>query len=425
MTSLDRARRALETVGSVTRAMSKRNPEVWKEFDKASTVRNTLTKDDREALWPTWSVMPMPLYENRNPLNVPKEQIRQLYPAFIGAASWRQTQGVYLVDRTLLEALWGTPITGNIPVELLSRLPEIAPMIVLPRGAFAAAGPDCECDAVIVQLTKLSKYVSLMLMLIHVDGATSCISIPLLDTLEASIQWTMDAVEKGGTVGYDLRESIQIEIDDLQARSDALHAEGESVQQKIDIMEKGGAAVELEPQTPEEAARANPLQRALTECHKEKSFAADPLSSGQNFALSVFRNCKADIAGVLSLMLYLCSEEPDVINRPPASQVVKTKKGLRIFPPNQPTFAQVGLRIGEALRQVERVERPEYAVQGTHASPRPHVRRAHWHTFLAGPRVGDRERRIKWIPAIPINTRWGDIAPVARPVEAGWKETQQ
>jgi hypothetical protein len=58
----------------------------------------------------------------------------------------------------------------------------------------------------------------------------------------------------------------------------------------------------------------------------------------------------------------------------------KTKKGLRIFAPDQPSRWEVGYRLWAALKQAlsehEPAEQP-----GTHASPRPDIRRAHWHSF--------------------------------------------
>lgn len=39
-----------------------------------------------------------------------------------------------------------------------------------------------------------------------------------------------------------------------------------------------------------------------------------------------------------------------------------------------------------------------------HRSPRPHYRRAHWHSFWTGPRGKPEEREIilKWLPPIPV-----------------------
>ena len=42
---------------------------------------------------------------------------------------------------------------------------------------------------------------------------------------------------------------------------------------------------------------------------------------------------------------------------------------------------------------------------GTHASPRPHIRRAHWHSFWVGKKDQPDARSVtlKWLPPIPVN----------------------
>ena len=39
-------------------------------------------------------------------------------------AAWRVTQGIYRFDPTTFDALWKTPVTGDIPTEVLFHLPE-------------------------------------------------------------------------------------------------------------------------------------------------------------------------------------------------------------------------------------------------------------------------------------------------------------
>ena len=39
-------------------------------------------------------------------------------------AAWRVTQGIYRFDPTTFDALWETPVTGDIPTEVLFHLPE-------------------------------------------------------------------------------------------------------------------------------------------------------------------------------------------------------------------------------------------------------------------------------------------------------------
>lgn len=51
----------------------------------------------------------------------------------------------------------------------------------------------------------------------------------------------------------------------------------------------------------------------------------------------------------------------------------------------------------------------EGAPGATHASPRPHIRSAHWQACWTGPRkAGFPERKpvLRWIPPIPIGMDW-------------------
>ena len=121
---------------------------------------------------------------------------------------------------------------------------------------------------------------------------------------------------------------------------------------------------------------------------------------------------KADLVKVcrpaISLLLYLCSESADVDIALSKPQPKKTKRGWKIFPPNTPQVVNVGSRIGTALRAAYQDEQT-----GTHhhqdgrQSPRPHIRRAHYHTYRAG--KGRTEIRIKWLPPMPINIDHGDM----------------
>lgn len=121
-------------------------------------------------------------------------------------------------------------------------------------------------------------------------------------------------------------------------------------------------------------------------------------------------------APLVSLLLYLCSEEADY-QRPPALTPKKTKRGSRLFPPDRPSTWDVGVRIGAALRK-GRVERDaDSCVTGTGTRPRPHIRRAHWHTYWKGPREGERTALVKWLPPIAVNLEVdGDLPAVIHPV---------
>jgi hypothetical protein len=121
---------------------------------------------------------------------------------------------------------------------------------------------------------------------------------------------------------------------------------------------------------------------------------------------------------MLSLLLYLCSEASEIEagdRRPALPQPKRTRHGLRLFPPDKPTVWGVGVRMGAALRRAYEAETTESVATGRRV--RPHVRRAHWHTFLAGRRR--EERRVKWLPPIAVNlTDLAALPATIRPVPA-------
>ncbi len=120
---------------------------------------------------------------------------------------------------------------------------------------------------------------------------------------------------------------------------------------------------------------------------------------------------------VLPLALYLCSEEPDITERGVPARPVKarprrTKKGLRWFPAERPRAWEVGVRFGEAFRRARAEDERAARKEGEgrkRASPRPHIRRAHWHTYRVG--KGRKDRVLKWLPPIEVGVR-GENQPV-------------
>ncbi len=124
------------------------------------------------------------------------------------------------------------------------------------------------------------------------------------------------------------------------------------------------------------------------------------------------------IASLLSLVLYLCSESPDwgasgIPQNPPA---VRVKSGVRVFPVSQSRAWDVGVRLGAAMRAAQSHGSSES--DGSYASPRAHLRCAHWHTYLVG--AGRSKRILKWLPPIPVNIDYVDDLPsTIRPVKEG------
>lgn len=89
---------------------------------------------------------------------------------------------------------------------------------------------------------------------------------------------------------------------------------------------------------------------------------------------------------LINMVLYLAAENADLTRagqpaRPTRPTPTKTRRGYRLFPPQEPRSWEVGYRIGAALRRASQAT--DGASTGIERQgPRPHIRRAHWHTLL-------------------------------------------
>ena len=116
----------------------------------------------------------------------------------------------------------------------------------------------------------------------------------------------------------------------------------------------------------------------------------------------------------LNLLLYVCSYGLDEdrayefgsgIRYP---QPVRIKRGnWRLFPPPKPVIHKLGNEIGEEARKYKYNDRT--CAPRPHGSPRPHIRRAHWHGYWRGP-LNDQDNRkfsLKWLPPFMVGNPGG------------------
>ena len=75
-----------------------------------------------------------------------------------------------------------------------------------------------------------------------------------------------------------------------------------------------------------------------------------------------------------------------------------------MYPPDKPRIWHIGEEIGRTIRMYREQSSRQY--QG---SPRPHMRRAHWHGFWSGTIKSKegvepipREFNLRWLPPIPV-----------------------
>jgi hypothetical protein len=169
--------------------------------------------------------------------------------------------------------------------------------------------------------------------------------------------------------------------------------------------------------------------RATSEAKKNtppelKNLFEDPIFRMQD---SIIELQKTVVVPVLSLLLYLCSQASEIgdgLHHPKNPEAKRVRGEMRTFPPNEVTTWDVGVRMGAALRQAYKTN--ETYQCGTHASPRPHIRRAHWHGFRYGPmkeldgtNIASIERKFElhWLPPIAVNlTNADDLVATVRAV---------
>lgn len=335
-----------------------RRPGIWQAVDAVRAEQG-----HTRARWPAWCYLPWgPGSRVAGDAMVRSGQITrvmstaEITPRVLAEtgtlctlAAWRMTQGVYRYDPTLYAALIATPIDGDLPVDVLRRIPEWCVYIETPEmtapivsggtarvhGVYAWLDYEAQGDQTILQLGLDTD-----------DARLPIANLPLVGTLAESIE----AVEKQWLDNAETLDGVATPT-------------------------KGYAA----------AARRY-------------------------------------LPPLVSLVLYLCSEAPDLGGRTPERpRATRTRDGWRLFPADGIRVWSVGERIGAALRSATERHSAEDA-SGTHASPRPHVRRAHWHSFWRGPREpkpGERRELVaKWLPPLPINV--SDVAELPttiRPVQ--------
>lgn len=327
-------------------AISRRYPQAWTDIDYMRTTLRGVGVPD----WPAWCFVPIAGAQAAvaNGLGIDVMRLASLYPAAVGEAAslaalaaWRMTQGIYRFDPALYEAVRDTPVSGDIPHEVMFRLPEWCVYLETPgltlgtdpvQGVFAHLEHDIHTQRVELRLV------------LDIDTATGMSLIPVPVHLGA---WSL----------------------------------AEAIARVMDVTYSSAAAQGIR----------------VHETDREKTGAT----------------LRAVVEPVVSLLLYLCSQASEVAGRtgtPGNPEPVRTRRaGWKLFPVPGPRTWEVGVRLGAALRRAYQTEQTGTA--GTHSGPRPHIRRAHWHTILSGPRLrkgqpvpsAQRQAELRWMPPIAVN----------------------
>lgn len=337
----------IHRANNVLNDYSKLYPNAWRLIDSIREGRATEFPN-----WSNWCYAPMGAWyaivseqHQAQKLTTVKQIADIATMAALGA--WRVTQGIYRFDPALYDAIVETKISGDLPSEVLYRLPEWCVYIETPGLKWI----DKDCLGVFVHLEEDS-------------GSGQC-----------ELRFVFDCE---GVVG-----NIPLHIGNWSLDESLRRMSIRSKQNAVEYEQATGIAITYD--------------------HEEH--------------LNIASQC---LEPFVSLVLYLCSQNAEIgdgVRQPAYPQPQKTKKGFRIFAPDKPTTWNVGLRIGSALRRAYHEEQTHLG--GTHSTPRPHIRRAHWHAFWSGSRKEEenRKRQIKWLAPIAVNVDLGDIVATVHPLK--------
>ena len=123
---------------------------------------------------------------------------------------------------------------------------------------------------------------------------------------------------------------------------------------------------------------------------------------------------------ILQVILYILAQNAEIT--PSSEQSFITKRGKTLKDKySEIRKWDVGIRVGAAIRQQkirEQSERTERNQSG-HNSPRPHIRRGHWHHFWIGPKTQPEERKLilKWLSPMTVAANPEDTPIVLHKVE--------
>lgn len=311
--------------------ISKEYPNVWRQVKDFRAGKGRDLPD-----WADWCYLPLaagvaiatPGYDTK----IYQAVYNRISPAMIVAgATWRITQGVYRFDPELYNTLINQPLDGNIPCEVLKRLPEWCVYIEMYDPEIEGFWAHLEDD---VNTGRME--LRFVIMFKNGDNTSTPIHLG---------QWT---VEEG------------------------LNKMQEEAQEYVHT------GLHLPP-VPNEIV--------------------------------------TKIASMMQLVLYLCADNIDIpklpqhpINRVRQSGQVDVAREVRTW--------DVGERIGATIRKynnertAEESQQLENSNSKIHASPRPHIRKAHWHSYWIGKMDGERKLILKWLPPIPVNITEDDNNPV-------------
>lgn len=272
--------------------------------------------------------------------------------------TWRNTLGVYRLDADIFKDVVRSPIPSDTPSTIFQRLPEWCVYMDMPKDTVSIVSEhnsSCSCDG--------------FWALLDYDIA------PDTEKRRLVLNIVLNPSNKTHTV-YDAYQPMRILIEDGLTVSEAF----------------------------------------------EQLFIQDFSHDDMRHAIQAKKdmgNTRKLLMSLLSALLWLCAEEPDISNiqgEPLSREDIKkmgyqvNKKTGRFVPPSTPVIRELGKRLGGEIRVFkQKISDDKDDISGGDESKkitrrvRPHIRSGHFHGYWKGSgqnKVFD----VKWLPAIFVNS---------------------
>ncbi|MEU8075993.1 hypothetical protein AB0B31_11125 [Catellatospora citrea] len=116
----------------------------------------------------------------------------------------------------------------------------------------------------------------------------------------------------------------------------------------------------------------------------------------------------------IGVLLYACTDKPDLVRAPGGKSNKKRRKGTAV------TVHELGYHLGAAIRSWKRASAQRAAGSpgsgDSRRSPRPHLRRPHFHTYRIG--AGRTQTVMHFLTSMPIKSYTGTDKPTVIAVKA-------
>lgn len=350
---------------------NKRYPELGKTIDCIA-----FSKSDAGGTWPKEFLLPGEVWpaifchsEGIDPatLVMRKESISAEVHKMEFLGTWGKTQGIYRFDPTVYNELVDSPLDGEIPTSLLSRLPEWCIYLETPG-------------------LKLYENTA-------VDGC-----------------WAMPTFTRQSTKSD--QGIVNFEV--------LLNLRTTAAEQSFSSMPL--LTIELHPSVTLASALERYRNAAIEQLGVQSLMLVDDTLDCVRKTLSSILSLSLYVATQNDL------RNQKGIAQPQRPAIQMTKGMRRMFAPSTVNIWDVGVRMGSSIRQAVAAASGT-ASASMHGVVTPHIRRPHWHGFRVG-KIKDeagnpiaaenRELVLKWLPSVavnlPENKRLEDLPAVIHPV---------